>query len=311
MDPQSGAIEITGADEIPKDTLARLKATVEKAVSFYRQSFGPADHPVRLDVRKSQAALRTGYNTQSDTICFPDLKNLKNAGLDSVDVINHEVFHALTYQSYPDTRSKDPEAVRLHEGLADYFAYQLNPDEHFGEDFETDKPYLRSYRNGLTVSLSSGPHEQGSALTSLLLKNNVQPEQIKQFLSTQPFTLEGLASVSPDLKRGLDLDGSFALQEIASNCPPSPLHRYRISDGHPLQLAFEPNSSLAATHPNLHQEWTTLSGIPSKLYTVTQENPGHFSVEKAPGAGPEKLVALFLDGETLLGSRPFYFGPPH
>lgn len=310
---QQKGLEILGGSRFPPETLERVRATAQKALSFFQANFGTPVRPLKLDLDGGDAGLHTGYDVNSDTIRFPNAKNLINSGLDSVDIINHEIFHALVCQSYPQTSTKemmdDPNAVRLHEGLADYFAYKMNPDKYFGEDYMVGKPYLRQYQNSLAVSLAPGPHAQGNAITSYLIKNGIEPAQIKDFLQTRPFTLEGLASLTPALQQDLIKDASFQLPETVSNYKYSTAHKYRLQDDVPLRMSFRPNAELQAAHPNLRIDWRLESGIPSQHYLVRQDKPGDFQISKVPGADGEKLLALFYDSDALIGSRPFYFGP--
>ena len=302
-------VEISGAQELAPATLEKLQATAQRAVEFFQERFGTLSRPIKLDVSAHQKALRTGYNTETDTVCFPRLKHIKNSGLDSVDVINHELFHAMMYQAYPQDAGTDLERARLHEALADYFAYQLNPDERFGEGYSTEKEQLRFYKNDLAISLATGPHAQGNALSSLLIKNQVSPEQVHKFLSQGEFSLAGMASISPAFGAALERDASFQLIEQASPYPSSVIHRYRIRDDQPLELTFVANQSLKEAHPDLSVRWLTPEGIPSQHYVITSSAPDRFSVAKPADAPMEKMVAFFYDDEKLVGARPFYFGP--
>ena len=307
--PAVDRVEIIGAEELPAETLQKLQSTASRAVQFFEGHFGSVAGPVKLDVRAGQQAMRTGYNPTTDTVCFPRLRQIKNSGLDSVDIINHEIFHALVSQSYPMTSKQDLESTRMHEALADYFAYQLNPDESFGENFLVDKAQLRSYRNDLELSLTSGPHAQGNAITSLLLKHDISPEQIHEFLQRGDFSVAGLGALSSPLQSDLARDASFELAEHIGDYPPSALRRYRIIDEQPLQLTFKANDSLKQVHPNLQVRWVTPEGLPSQHYRITSSGTDSFSIEKSADVNVEKMLAMFYDGEALVGSRPFYFTP--
>ena len=316
--PTQTDIQIVGAEAVDPASVEKLRATAQRALDFFQENFGTAVRPLKFDLGGGTTSLHTGYNLETDTIGFPKMKNVKNSGLDSVDIINHEIFHALICQNYPNTctaaQMADPAVLRLHEGLADYFAYLLNPDEHFGEDYLVQKPYLRSYQNDLTISLAPGPHAQGSALTSHLRKNNIGKEHLKEFLTQREFSLAGLSTLTPGLKKDLETDASFALPETVTNYKPSPTRRYRLQDGLPLHVEFNPNDALQQAHPQLHLDWSLESGLPSQHYVIQQEGQRGFAVSSKPGAEGEKVLALLYDGTRLLGSRPFYFGPilsPH
>ena len=71
---------------------------------------------------------------KTNKIVFCNVNNLINYGLDSQDVFNHELFHALLYDMDPSLFTGDMK-VYVHEALADYFSYLLNPKINFGENF--------------------------------------------------------------------------------------------------------------------------------------------------------------------------------
>lgn len=306
-----GMIQILGSQQISREQLQRLRRTAEEAMAFFEQHFGPVESPLKIDVGPDSPGLTTGYNLESDTISFPKTKHVVNLGLDSVDVIDHEIFHALVARRFPHTstpeKMKDPDGLRLHEGLADYFAYKLHPDRYFGENYRDDKEYLRDYNTQLAVSLAPGSHAQGNAITSLLLREGVELAQIRQFLERGEFTLEALQEISPELKTALQRDASFAVSQRVPNYPQSAIHRYRIEPSRPLQVEFEPNGPLLEAHPDFRVAWSTMEGLPSQHYQIEAKASHQFEVKSWEKSRPEKLLALFYDGKSLIGSQPYYF----
>lgn len=298
---------IVGGQDVYPTTLSKLLSTTEGALDYFEDHFGTLNRPVQIDLRAEQKAMRTGYNLVEDVICFPRLEQVKNAGLDSQDVVHHEIFHAALCQAYPHLPTDTPEARSLHEALADYFAYQLCPDEQFGEDYEIGKSELRRYRNHLCISLCPGDHARGSAITSKLLELKVMPCHIQRFLAQGDFSLEALAAQTPELLKLVARDTSFALEKCALNYPPSALGRYRISPNKPLELSFQANTSLMQDHPDLNIHWTTPDGLPSRHYSITPGAPGTFHVAPKGEAPPEKLLALYIEHGALIGSSAFYF----
>lgn len=295
----------------PQETLF-LQRSVETAVSFFQKHFGDVTRPVTLNVEGAEGSLRTGFHIPTDTINFPADSLGERTGLNSRDIIAHEVFHALTLQSYPHLCSKElttqSEFVRLHEGLADYFTHQLYPDPAFAEDARQDGKPLREYRNARKISLSPGGHAQGNAITSYLLKHKIEPTQIRDFLAGEEFSLDALGKLSPDLEADLKRDASLHLADVVSNYPESSLRKYRIQQGKPLLVRFEANDALREDHPSLQIEWVKPSGLPAEFFVVEQTGEAAFEIEASGSSGAEKLVAVFKDGEDVIGARPFYFG---
>jgi hypothetical protein len=307
-------IEIIGAEELDPATLQRLQDEATLAVSTFEREFAQPPRPLKIDVSKGQAALHTGYNYEKDTVFFPSMTSVINQGLDSPDVVNHEIFHALVCQTYPDTQSQidDPKVVRIHEALADFFAHQLHPDKEFGENYYLDSEPgkgFRQYENSLSVKLAAGAHAQGNAITSHLLRNGIALEQVKGFLERGDFTVEGLATMSPQLKADLETDSSFSIAEQIGNYPPSTIGKYRISQDRPLEIGLEPNDAVKAAYPNFEIRWMDMKATPSKYFHIHQPDPGLFKIEALPNAQNEKMLAVYYDGPNMIGSKPYYFGP--
>ncbi len=307
-------IQIAGSDQLDSDTLSRLQDEATRAVSFFEEQYAKPLKPLKIDVRREIEALHTGYNFEDDTVHFPSMTSVINQGLDSPDVINHEIFHALVCQTYPSTLTQiqDPKAVRIHEALADYFAYQLRPDKEFGENYYTDTEPgkgFRQYENELSVALAAGVHAQGNAITSQLVRHQISPEQIKGFLERGDFSLNGLAQISSDLKADLETDMSFSVAETVQGYPISAIGKYRISPDRPLELGLEPSKTLESAHPAFEIKWMDMKGLPAKHYRIQQTQPNQFQVEILPAADNEKILAVYYDGPNMIGSKPYYFGP--
>ncbi|MFA5508743.1 MAG: hypothetical protein WC314_27015 [Vulcanimicrobiota bacterium] len=303
---------IEGEETLSSEQRHFIKATIDRAVGFFAEHFGEVKRPLVLRVHDTQRSLRTGYSVKGDTINFPPDDRGNRPALDSPDILVHEAFHALVAQAYPHLMESrhvnEPEFVRLHEGLADYFTHLLYPDREFAEGLGPGGKPLRVFRNHRRVSLSPGGHSQGNAITSYLLQHKVSPEQVRGFLQGAEFSLEAMGHISPELQRSLRHDASMSLTDTVSNYPASTLRKYRLNPGTPLEIAFEPNESLQRSHPDLQIEWLRPSGMPSQTFTFQEVESHRFSVSAEPGAGAEKVIAVFRDGEEIIGSRPFYFG---
>ncbi len=304
--------KILGAENLDPAKARAVKLIVERAVHHFQENYGSVTRPVVLNVGGTEAALRTGFNLESDMINFPTRTSDGKSGLDSADIITHEVFHALTLQAYPELCTKDmtsaPEYVRFHEGLADYFTHQLYPDEHFAQGYPVDKPYLRSYRNKRRISLSSGGHSQGNAITAYLLKHQIQAPQVRAFLERGELTLESLGQCSKALGEDLKLDASLALEDKVHNYPPSKIRKYWLDHSRPLQVSFHVNESLQKAHPGIQVEWLRPTGMPSTTFRFERVADSTFQVSPIAEEKAEKVLAVFKDGDDVLGARPFYFG---
>ncbi|MBN9417006.1 MAG: hypothetical protein J0I12_16285 [Candidatus Eremiobacteraeota bacterium] len=302
-------VSIRGGERIPGEQLQRLRQRAERAQDFFQENFGAVSQPLKIDL-EAEAKFSTGYNSETDTISFPESRNLIERGIESVDVVDHEIFHALVAQRYPAANTPEAldslEGQRLHEGLADFFAYKMNPDPLFGENYRKDRDYLRRYQTDMTISLAPGGHAQGNALTGHLLREEVELKDVRQFLESGKFTLEALAEVSPRLKEALEKDASFAVKQQVSGYPPSAIHRYRIQSGQPLKVDFQPNAALLAAHPDFRVDWSTMEGVPSRFYRIESQDGRNFQLSSNAESQPEKLLARYFDGERLLGSQPYY-----
>ena len=305
-----GAIVIEADPSVSRESLDKLRAIAGRAIAYFSEQFGPVTQPLRFQV--GGGALRAGYNLVEDVICLPQLGNVANAGLDSADIINHEIFHALVLDAYPGLPSTEDGAagsVRLHESLADYFAHALQPDDTFGEGYYTDQPYVRKYHTDLHLSLASGAHAQGNALTTLLLEQGVTHQEVRSFLEGGDFQLEALGQVSPHLLPALREEAQMAVPDavIGSGYTHSAKGRYWLND-QPLELAFRPNDKVLEAHPDFRVVWCDKNGDPSPGYTFAEIAPHTFAVSGAPDARSEKVIARFYDGDQVIGFRPFYFG---
>ncbi len=303
-------VTIKAADSYSEESLQSLEDTAKKAVQYFRKNFGPVHRPVNFEVGGS--GLRAGYNPGEDTIYLPELGNVQNAGLESADVINHEIFHALVLSAYPNLPrpgGTGESEIAMHEALADYFAYQLSPDQHFGENYRTDKSHLRDYHSDLKLNLSPGSHAQGNAITSMMLEHGVTNEEVRDFLLAGDFRLEALAKASPHFQEALKEDAQFTIDsQVSAPYRQSPSNKYWLKSDTPLEITFSPNEKTRTSHPNMRVVWSNKRGYPSRHYSVLENEKNTFSVTPAGEGKVEKMLATFYDGESVIGFRQFYFG---
>lgn len=282
---------------------SRLEGRVQRAQQAFEQHFGPLERPIQLDLDPQDGALRTGYHPDSDWVRFPASQGVAERGIECDDVVHHEVFHAMVAQKFPHTLPLDhPDKEVLHEALADWFAYQLNPDQEFGENYRQSGEALRNYRNDFRLPLVSGSHATGNALTDLLLEHQVSWKEVARFLQQPQFDLGGLAAAAPSVGRDLSQELTMRLEDRVTNYPPSSRRRYRIAPDRPLAIEFHPSPALLQAHPRLQVEWPG-----SEHFTITPQGEGRFTIAPRPQGEASKLVALFKEDGKVLGFRPFYF----
>ena len=304
------AVTIKAADTFSSESLQRVENTAKKAVEYFRANFGPVNGPLNFEV--GGAGLRTGYNPGEDTIFLPELGNVKNAGLESEDVINHEIFHALVLNAYPELPKPgeaEESGIAMHEALADYFAYQLSPDPHFGENYRTEQPHLREYHSELKLNLAPGSHAQGNAIVSMMLEHGVTNEEVRDFLQAGDFRLEALAKASPHFEQALGEEQKLSVDsQVSEPYKTTPQNKYWMKSDVPLEVTFNPNESMNEAFPNMRVVWTDKQGYPSKAYSVEEAEQNSFRITPSQNARVEKMLATFYDGENVIGFRQFYFG---
>jgi hypothetical protein len=193
-----------------------LEALRLKAATLFREEFGSTDGQITIDLNPA-GCLRTGYQRTEKKVVFCKTKKVINGGLESVDVINHEFFHALFCGKYPDL-CEAQELDHVHEALADAFAYRLNPDMYFGENFYTAHPYVRPYKTDWLPGLVQKEHERGTAIAARIIGEG------------KPLA-EALSLFSTPIESFVKVDVSGAEY--------SRLNRYRLEPNKPIQIAFQ------------------------------------------------------------------------
>jgi len=293
---QVGKLLWRNAQTLSGEQRARLQARLERAQAVFEEHFGRLEQPLRIDLDQG---LRTGYNLETGWLQFPELEGIVERGIDSDDVVHHEAFHAMVAQKFPHSLPLDrPDKEILHEALADWFAYQLQPDNAFGEGYREDGKPLRNYRNDLLLPLASGAHASANAITDLLLSHQVSWPQVRQFLQQPDFSLEQLARLTPSLRQ----EQAMQLDERVLNYPSSSRRRYRIEPERPLQLELRPNDALRDAHPRLQVEWTG-----TEHFVVRPQGDGRYTISPEGQGEATKMLAIFKEDGKVLGFRPFYF----
>lgn len=293
------------ADEVmePADRAA-LERELDRGIAAWRRHFGEIGRPPV--VRVGGGAMRAGYSAEKDEIGFPASGAVIARGLRSSDVILHELFHALCSQ-FPEARAAaagDDDQRALHEALADLFAHRLNPDAHFGENYYTDRPHVRSYRSDFCYELAQGAHARGNALVSRLIETGYSLDDVAAFLKSGPFTREALLAMKGAATPCLAGAQAPAVDVEVRGYPASMLQKFVLEPGRPLELAFRADARFAEQLGALAVTWDPreLEGI-----DATRVDAHSWRLEGSAGAKPRKAVARLNAGGRVVGFIPFYF----
>ena len=256
---------------------AFLQKRFQAAYALFSREIGPLSQDLVISVGNADC-LRTGYNFVLNKVHFCSNTNVKNHGLESVDVIHHEFFHAFLCQYKSELCGPDMRAD-VHEGLADYFSYLLSPDEFFGESFYLNRPFVRRYKTNWRPGLVQGEHPRGNALASRLIKQRVS------------------------LKDSLDLFNVPINEEVTdevTGVPKSRLNRYRLGPDEVMHIEFHfsPEAQVSRV------VWQKVPGI-----SIKRISEKVFTIQVTTKPASPKIMARFLslDGQEL-GQSVYYFG---
>lgn len=254
-----------------------LDALLKLSQERFALEVGTVNTSIKIEISPNNC-LRTGYNRKTKTVIFCPNTKIINAGLDSKDVIHHEFFHALLC-AYQADLCLDNGRDDVHEALADAFAYKLNPDARFGENYYKDFPYIRKYHTSWRVGLVQSEHERGIALASQMIASK---KELREFLPlfSQPIKDEVVIT-------------AFGRET-------SKLNRYRLKVGEELKLSFIFDARAQVNRI----QWSLPAGMSLEeakkfdyVLTLDQE------ITSAKGY----VRYLSLDGKEL-GRSTFYFG---
>lgn len=256
----------------------KLESQYKVAYGQFEKEIGPLEGSITLTIAP-KTCLRTGYDRESKEVVFCAGKNVINAGLDSIDIINHELFHAFIC-SYNENLCDLKEKDYVHEALADTFAYHLQPDDVFGENFYKNQLYLRKYKSTYRAGLVQGEHEKGNALSAQFIREKTP-----------------LIQVLPMFQ---DAHPEEEVEDIITGAPKSKLNRYRLPLNQAMQIEFQ-FAEIAGVHS---VEWNVPEGVEVKATSLTS-----FEIKMTQDPESSKGFSVFLaeDG-TELGRRAYYFG---
>ena len=255
-----------------------LKSRFNTAYALFSKVLGPVDQAITIIIA-DESCLRTGYNFVLNRVNFCGSRNIHNHGLDSIDVFNHEIFHALLCNYSKKLCGPDMKAD-LHEGLADYFSYLLNPDETFGENYYKEYPYIRKYLTTFRLGLVQKEHERGNVFAT-------------QFIQSKMAFRDALKLFDQDLS-------GEEVKEVITGVAYSRLNRYRLTSSDVMGLTF-----VFAKETNVVRvDWEIEDSFPIKGL-----DPLSFEISiPGPLKSPKAMASFINDKEETVGQRMYYFG---
>lgn len=303
-------LSVTGGSPVE---LSLVRPVIDEAINDFETKVSTLQGEIQIAIGSS-GCLRVGYNFVSHVVHFCNGKNVIQFGIASRDIIRHELFHAMVCNVRPEMCTSlalsSDDIVASHEALADFFAYQLEPKECFGENFYSNQKCVRQYLTHICYSLVAGPHEKGNALVSELISANLTLDRIQDAILQSTFLPTDILKAA-GLRSGSCFDSVHApqLNYAVSNYTKSALNKYWINPESPLLLDFQQNLSMTDLFSNVQIKWTTENGTDSKLFRVSKgKSINSFSITPLSSSGIEKLIALIFNEGELIGEVTFYFG---
>lgn len=283
-----------------------------QAVARLEQAFGPLEEPLEVHLGGASTSLHVAYSPAEDAVVIPSQAGVVNHGLEALDHLRHELFHAMVGRKLPalvqGDALRDEEQVAVHEGAADYFASLLDETRCFGEGLRVDPGPLRRYDTRLRWDLVVGAHARGNALTSYLVSRRLPLGELAGFFRRGALSLRQLVPAA-DLDRfGMGPAGPASVAIDLDGRPPSRLGRLTVPAG--AVLGFVPDGRFRARHGPLEVELTDDRGRPPGGFTFepTESSPEvvRFRVQPVPGAAPRKVIARYRAGGELVGFGVLY-----
>lgn len=306
-----GEVRVVNGGGSSKD-LAFLQSAADESLTTFERAFGHLNETLTV-VYGASPCLHLGYHFELRQVQLCKSDQVIDAGSESVDVIHHELFHAMLCAWKPGVcasevlRSREGKA--LHEGLADFFAHSLVPDELFGEQYSTERPYLRKYRTDVCYSLVEGAHEKSSAITNALITSGRSLGDIREFLEEATFSTAALfhenARTDPCFQSEPEAPAIAAVPRAGAA---SKLNRYKVDVDTTLELQFLPNTALLTRYPDFQIKWDLNDSAVSESFFFAEFAVDPFRFAVIPlAADAEKITALFYSDGKRVGSRAFYF----
>lgn len=288
---------------------AFMRDRLSQTYETFREYFG--DVGGEILVTAAGLCLRTGYNFEEHRVAFCSGAATREGGIHSPDIISHEGFHALLCARFPafcaSAVLKNEAAVALHEGLADYFAFTLDPDDRFGEEMYIDRLFVREYRTSLCYSLTAGKPVKGNAIVSWFIYNNVSWADIVKILTSEaPFIATSFAHLGED-NYCLSADGPDIALDV-NGFEPSSLQRYRLPKEQVSTVVLRPNVAFKARFgDDVTIVWSRASeGERKSVFTITEPKPWIYEIVPSADSGWEKFILEIRGPSGLLGIKVLY-----
>ncbi len=176
----------------------------------------------------SVSCYRTGYHFDLQKILFCGSEYVRQGGIYSRDVVFHEAFHAMVCQLRPDWCQKailqNPEAVAIHEALADFFARSFDSTIFFGENYYKSHPWIRPYDNSLCLGMASNAYHRAGAINAYWREQGFTLNSIREYIFAGELSFKSLVHFKL-------LTGECALSQaslVPTDGEVSSLSRYRL-----------------------------------------------------------------------------------
>lgn len=285
---------------------------LRQALDELEPVFGHPGDPIRIQVAGESRSMAVAYNPREDAVIFPRNPKARNHGLEDLDRLRHELFHAYVGRTYPalvtEEALKSEELRTIHEGAADFFAWLGDDNQTFGDRFKDDQGPLRRYRTAMRFSMVQGSHALGNTLTSYWIQRGTSLDDLADDLKAGCQQVACLVDEEDHQAFGLDPATRPEVSVGVEGAPPSALGRYRVEAGDVLRLAGNP--ALAAAFPDLETRFTTRAGqpVPGWRFRPLDQDPRarRFSIEPEPGAKPVKIIVRHLAGGEVVGFDVLY-----
>ncbi len=292
---------IDQSNALSSDETRVLISHIKQAEQAYRTLIGKTEE-VRIVVNPD-SCFRTGYSFQNDSVQFCDVDTVNRFGIYSTDVIYHELFHYYFCHQRPELCTSavlsDLNAVAIHEALADYFAYLMNPDSYFGEGFYLNRPYIRTYQNDGCFDLLKSSYHKAQTIFPFLKESSI--ESISRYMAKGNLSVQSLAEYG--IVRGACFEQAFKLEFIPSIGEISSLNRYRIpSKGMRLSIVANPAFQEYFGDVNIT---VTRTDTTSPVFDIAISG-GSIFIKTLTNRGYEKVYVNILKDKQILTQIPLY-----
>ena len=260
-----------------------LLTEMRNTKAVFEQNFGALADDIRVTIKRA-GCFRTGYDFVERQIVFCKNNNTINYGLNSIDVIRHELFHAFVCQKFPETCQKDTINVPAHEAVADYFTFLLRSDEYFGENFYTNYSFIRYYRTNLKLGFVETEYELANVYCDQFIQNRVSLRNAMDIFRHRHPPLE------------------YRLNSL--DLPYSNLSKYRLKP----QIAYRFQFEFSARAESEVASIVVEERLPTEV-EIYFFNTRDFSIKLLSKMKPMTVTFNLIDGRGMvIGKKKIYLG---